>query len=175
MQKLIRPLNISNFILMPGGSFFSRRGTQTHFASDYLVNVGSPVYASNTGRLRDASGPKCGIGAIIYGYPDSIYQTGYCHLSKFSPRVERELNKMGFVDVNQGDLIGYTGKTGNAQNTQPHLHFKVRNKNSGIPLDPEQLDYKRHVYGFPWFVVLFGLFSTFALVHAYQDEKRKRN
>ena len=175
METLIRPLNIKNFNIMPGGSFFSRRGTQYHQASDYLVGVNTPVYASNSGTLIDASGSKCGIGAIIRGNRNSNYQTGYCHLSKFAPDIELGLNNLGSVDVKQGQLIGYTGKSGNAQNTPAHLHFKVRNKQTGIALDPEQIVYKQNYRykGFNWWSVIFGAFTIYALVHAYNDEKKR--
>ena len=174
MEALIRPLNIKNFNIMPGGSFFSRRGLNYHFASDYLIGVNSPVYASNSGTLIDASGNKCGIGAIIRGNNNSNYQTGYCHLSRFDPQIELDLNTLGFANVRQGQIIGYTGKTGNAQNSPAHLHFKVRNKNTGVAVDPETINYKKYNYsGVNWWTIILGTFAIYSLVHAYQDENKR--
>jgi len=41
--------------------------------------------------------------------------------------------------VRQGDLIGYVGKTGNAdeRGMLAHLHFEIRHK--GTPVDPAAL------------------------------------
>lgn len=172
MERLIRPLDIDNFVTSPGGRFLSRRGNVYHFASDYPVASGLPIYASNSGTLSDATNSQCGNGVQIVGDKNSPYITGYCHLEKFSPEIEQELNLTGSAIVKQGDIIGYTGSTG--KSTGPHLHFKVRNKATGVPMDPELINYRKYNYaGINWFSVFFGIFSALAIIHAYGDEKRR--
>ena len=87
MERLIRPLDIDNFVTSPGGRFLSRRGNVYHFASDYPVASGLPIYASNSGTLSDATNSQCGNGVQIVGDKNSPYITGYCHLEKFSPEI----------------------------------------------------------------------------------------
>ncbi|MDQ5950700.1 MAG: hypothetical protein QG585_642 [Patescibacteria group bacterium] len=56
------------------------------------------------------------------------YQTSYQHLQKGSVKVSEK------QWVNKGDLIGYSGNTGNVDPPAPnghHLHFEVRYKNKG--------------------------------------------
>ena len=51
----------------------------------------------------------------LFGDDGNIYY--YAHLSAFSggPRI-----------VKQGEVIGYTGDTGNAKGGAPHTHFEIR-------------------------------------------------
>ena len=171
MEKLIRPLNIDNFIVTSG--YWDKRGTQFHQASDYAVGIGTPLYASNSGFLTNASNSKCGIGGIIVGNDNSPYTTSFCHLQQFDPKVEMDLNNTGVSMVKRGQIVGYTGNSGHS--TGPHLHFKVRDKNTGLTIDPEAINYKKNYRyeGFNWWSVLLGTFTIYALVHAYKDEKRK--
>ncbi len=170
MEKLIRPLNIDNFIVSSG--FWDRRGIKYHLASDYPVGIGTPLYASNSGYLYDSTTSKCGNGVMIVGTENSPYITSYCHLEKFAPDIENDLNRNGQAEVKQGQLIGYTGNSGNT--TGPHLHFKVRSKTTGLPINPESLDYRKYNYaGINWVSIIFGSISVLALIMAFRDEKKK--
>lgn len=58
------------------------------------------------------------------GYKENgnVYTFAYCHLKKFDHKLIGTTKK-----VKAGDIIGYTGSTGNAGDSDsPHLHIEVR-------------------------------------------------
>jgi murein DD-endopeptidase MepM/ murein hydrolase activator NlpD len=61
---------------------------------------------------------------------NSVYTTGYMHLSKYASGL-----KVG-DRVHQGQVIGYVGMTGTA--TGPHLDFRVWK--NGSPINPLKMD-----------------------------------
>ncbi|HRY30811.1 MAG TPA: peptidoglycan DD-metalloendopeptidase family protein [Candidatus Paceibacterota bacterium] len=87
-------------------------------AVDLGAPVGTPVYASADGRIIDSryGGWNGGYAIMIIISHDNGTQTLYAHLSQ-------NLVKVG-QKVEQGEVIGYVGSTGNS--TGPHLHFEVR-------------------------------------------------
>ena len=105
----------------------NRNGRRVHEGIDLFAAIGTPVLASRSGRVIAAKKNQ-GMGKyVIIKHPDSIV-TIYGHLSKIY------VGKNQFVQ--QGQIIGSVGKTGNAnfRDIQPHLHFEVRK--NGIPQDP---------------------------------------
>lgn len=93
-----------------------------HGAVDFGVSVGTPVYASADGIVVTSTWG----GSDSYGYYVKIkhyngYYTLYAHASSLVVKVGQE--------VKQGDLIMYSGNTGNS--TGPHLHFEVRKSPGG--------------------------------------------
>ena len=104
----------------PGGI-----GSTNHKGIDWATPIGTPIYASSGGTVA-TSGWVAGYGyAVFINHPDGR-QTRYAHLSK-------TLVPVGAY-VNQGDLIAYSGNTGNS--TGPHLHFEIRINGTAVnPLD----------------------------------------
>lgn len=93
---------------------------------DWGVPVGTPILAAMAGsaiKVED-QGAKIGYGKHIRLQHDGGYITIYGHLSMYNVMV----GKM----VNAGEVIGWSGNTGNS--TGPHLHFELRI--NGIPEDP---------------------------------------
>ena len=93
-----------------------------HGAVDFGVSVGTPVYASADGIVVTSTWG----GSDSYGYYVKIkhyngYYTLYAHASSLAVKVGQE--------VKQGELIMYSGNTGNS--TGPHLHFEVRKSPGG--------------------------------------------
>ena len=98
-----------------------------HRAIDLRAAVGTPVYAAEDGTVdwvqawdgRSTSGDQS-YGNLVRirhaDYNGGKLQTLYAHLKESKVKYGQT--------VNEGELIGYSGNTGNS--TGPHLHFEVR-------------------------------------------------
>jgi murein DD-endopeptidase MepM/ murein hydrolase activator NlpD len=92
-------------------------GARTHRATDILAPKGTPVVAATSGKILRVSDNHLG-GHTIYMLDDSArFLYYYAHLDRYS-----DLPAPG-VHVQQGDVLGYVGMTGNAP--VPHLHFQA--------------------------------------------------
>lgn len=93
-------------------------------AIDLPVGTGTPVYATRGGSATRLSGSSCGYGYSVAGNDGATYT--YCHFSSFVA---------GNGTVNTGQLLGYSGNTGNS--TGPHLHFAI--KYGGVSRCPQRM------------------------------------
>jgi murein DD-endopeptidase MepM/ murein hydrolase activator NlpD len=91
--------------------------SRAHNGVDYGAPVGTPVHATSTGRILSL-GLKGGYGQCIVIRHGGAYSTLYAHLSRFNANL-----RVGSY-VEQGQVIGYVGKTGLA--TGPHLHYEFQ-------------------------------------------------
>ena len=103
-----------------------------HGAVDFGVSTGTPVFAAADGIVVTSTWG----GSDSYGYYIKIKHynglyTLYAHGSSLVAKVGQE--------VNQGDLIMYSGNTGNS--TGPHLHFEVRKSPGGYSNRVNPLNY----------------------------------
>ena len=126
------------FILPVRGRVTSPFGWRTHpiFKSrifhtgiDYAVPTGTPIKASNSGKVI-YSGWYGGYGKVVIldhgNYNGSPTTTLYAHMSKTKVSVGES--------VSQGQVIGLSGSTG--YSTGPHCHFEVRI--NGKPQNPNK-------------------------------------
>lgn len=90
---------------------------RAHNGVDYGAPVGTPVRATSMGRVLSL-GLKGGYGKCVIIRHGGAYSTLYAHLSRFNASV-----RVGSY-VEQGQIIGYVGKTGLA--TGPHLHYEFQ-------------------------------------------------
>lgn len=81
------------------------------------TGYGSPVYASNNGKVESVSHVGSYGNHLIINHGNG-YWTLYAHMSRFASGI-----KVGSV-VERGQIVGYVGTTGWA--TGPHLHFEIR-------------------------------------------------
>ncbi|PIZ54790.1 hypothetical protein COY25_01745, partial [Candidatus Uhrbacteria bacterium CG_4_10_14_0_2_um_filter_41_7] len=102
--------------------------TMPHRAIDYAAPIGTPIMAVADGTVTFAKWNGC-FGNNIDLKHNSVYETQYAHLSKFSV--------VAGQTVHQGDIIGYTGTTGCS--TGPHLHYQVRV--NGTLVNPLEVDF----------------------------------
>lgn len=102
-----------------------------HKGIDIETPMGSPIYAvadSTVGFADGAGDWNSGYGnLIVLDTAIGGFKTFYGHLSEV-------VVKPGDT-VKKGQLIGYTGSTGNS--TGPHLHFEVRSPTNTV-LDPNK-------------------------------------
>jgi peptidoglycan LD-endopeptidase LytH len=111
-------------------------GFRVHHALDILAPRGTPVLAAVSGTIRKLFVSGAG-GITIYEFDraeEKCYY--YAHLDRYT-----NLLHEGQV-VEQGDVIGYVGTTGNAPANTPHLHFAItvltpsKEWWKGEPIDP---------------------------------------
>ncbi len=100
-----------------------RSGGRRHQGVDMLAPTGTPLQAVIGGLVSHRSNRLGGITISLLG--DNGNRFYYAHLSGYEGPEGR---------VEQGQVIGYVGDTGNATGV-PHLHFEIR-PNGGVPVNP---------------------------------------
>ncbi|MFO1493542.1 MAG: peptidoglycan DD-metalloendopeptidase family protein [Lysobacterales bacterium] len=102
---------------------------RAHKGVDYAAPTGTPVHAAGSGTVLFV-GVQSGYGNVIQLQHGQATTTLYGHLSRFAKGLKRGQK------VQQGEVIGYVGKTGLA--TGPHLHYEFRV--AGVHRDPLSVD-----------------------------------
>jgi murein DD-endopeptidase MepM/ murein hydrolase activator NlpD len=105
------------------------RIVRPHYGVDYAAPIGTPVKAIGDGRVTAATNEGAS-GRMVRIQHNSVYATGYMHLSRFGDGIAP-----GKI-VKQGDIIGYVGSSG--LSTGPHLDFRFYM--NGSPVDPLKVD-----------------------------------
>ena len=112
------------------------RGARGHEAVDILAPRNTPVHAVEDGRIAKLFVSKAG-GITVYQFDEdgrACYY--YAHLERYADDLKEG------QEVDEGDIIGYVGTTGNAPKNTPHLHFAIFELTSerqwwkGRPIDP---------------------------------------
>lgn len=103
---------------------------QFHYGMDFTASIGTKVYATGDGVVRDVQTIGGGYGRWIMIDHGFDYKTMYAHLSGFNVKVG-EL-------VKRGQVIGYVGNSGTS--TGPHLHYEVHK--NGEPVNPQYYYFK---------------------------------
>jgi peptidoglycan DL-endopeptidase CwlO len=102
---------------------FGTRWGRLHAGVDIPLPEGTPLRAAASGRVAIA-GAVGGYGNYTCIQHSGSLSTCYGHQSRLGVSVGQS--------VSQGQVIGYSGNTGNS--TGPHVHFEVRV--NGSPVDP---------------------------------------
>ncbi len=105
---------------------------KAHLGIDYAAPVGTPVWASASGRVVECEMKRGSGNTVVIAHANGL-ATRYYHLSRFA----RGLHPG--QAVKQKDVIGFVGTTG--LSTGPHLHFSVTK--NGAFVDPSKLQVSR--------------------------------
>ncbi|MGH9134911.1 MAG: M23 family metallopeptidase, partial [Ilumatobacteraceae bacterium] len=100
-----------------------RSGGRRHQGVDMLAPAGTPLQAVVSGTVEHHANTLGGVTMALFGDNGNRYY--YAHLSAYEGEAGR---------VEQAQIIGYVGDSGNARGT-PHLHFEIR-PNHGVPVNP---------------------------------------
>ena len=170
------------------GHFFSsnfgeNRGDHFHMGLDIKTNgkTGEEVVAVEDGYIHRLVSNYNGYGKALYLMTVSGHEVLYAHLDSFTPvlekvwRMQQARRRSYRVDANfsrrefqvkKGDVIGYSGNSGNSFG--PHLHFEYRSSKSE-PLNPliMAFDIPDHVTPIPKRLALIPL-SRGSMVNASQ-------
>ena len=139
---------------MMTSSFGEYRSGHFHAGLDVKTwgREGYKVFAIADGSIIRVRVSPYGYGRVVYLLLDDGKKAVFAHLSRFSDRVEpfikeeqkrrgrfavEKVFKTGFLRVEKGDLIGFTGSSGSGV---PHLHFEVRDT-LNQPFNPLILDF----------------------------------
>ena len=127
------PIEIA-FIRPIEGSISSRFGARSsirssvHTGLDIAASSGTPIHAAASGIVTFAAMKGAYGNLIVITHSDSV-ETYYAHCSAIAVEPGES--------VEQGDVIGYVGSTGNS--TGPHLHLEVRI--DGVAQNPQNYLY----------------------------------
>jgi peptidoglycan hydrolase-like protein with peptidoglycan-binding domain len=128
-------------------SFWAPRTNGIHHAEDIMADKMTPVVAAHDGVISKYNGSANQAWIDQYGQCCSLHilhddgwESVYIHLNNDTPGTD---DGQGWgiapgiavgVHVQAGQVIGYVGDSGNAENTAPHLHFELFDP-EGIPVD----------------------------------------
>jgi len=113
---LMQGFGASPYGFEPGITYHGVRYAHFHTGIDIGAPNGSPIRAAAAGQVIYVGFSAWGYGNHIVVAHNPTLATLYAHLSRVAV-------SQGAV-VQQGQIIGYEGSTGNS--TGPHLHFEVR-------------------------------------------------
>jgi murein DD-endopeptidase MepM/ murein hydrolase activator NlpD len=112
---------------LPVYGVLTQRYHYYHSGIDLGVPTGSPVFATHSGQVIFAGWSYIGYGWLVI-IQNGKYVTYYAHNSRFNVAV--------FQYIRAGDIVAYSGSTGNSSG--PHVHYEARINN--FPVDPLTFD-----------------------------------
>jgi murein DD-endopeptidase MepM/ murein hydrolase activator NlpD len=95
-----------------------RQYTGKHEGNDVFAATGTPVVAVTKGHLFKV-GTRSIPGNRLWLENENGDQFFYAHLSSFAEGARNG------KEVSAGEVLGFVGSTGNAEQTPPHLHFEI--------------------------------------------------
>ena len=114
-----------------GGPFGAARQIGAHQGNDVFAPFGAPVLAVTDGEIFNVGTLKVS-GNRLWLRSEAGDEFFYAHLSAFSPLA------VNGRKVKSGDVLGFTGNTGDAEPTPPHVHFEIH-PGGGDAIDPEPI------------------------------------
>ena len=147
-NDFIPPIDIP---LKLAGTFGELRSNHFHSGIDIKTGerTGLNVYAIGHGYVSRIKVQAGGYGKALYINHPNGYVSVYAHLDKYNDKINEFVTKEqyrrksfevdlylepGQLDVNQGDILAFTGNSGHSAG--PHLHFEIRDEASQKPVNP---------------------------------------
>lgn len=107
-------------------------GKRSHRGIDIFAPRGTQVLAVASGTITFIGEQRLGGRCIwLRSYDGTSFY--YAHLDRWASGLQEGMR------VRKGDLLGYVGTTGNAQNTPPHLHFQIVSNDEALNPYPHLL------------------------------------
>ena len=146
-QDVLWPTTLGKYF---SSNFGENRDDHFHMGVDIKTNgkIGIEVLAVEDGYISRMRSTYEGYGKSLYQRTNSGHEVVYAHLESFTPTMEKvwrlqQAKRRSYVvdtqfasrefQVKKGDLLGYSGNTGNS--FAPHIHFEYRDSKS-VPLNP---------------------------------------
>ena len=121
----------------------ARSGGRRHIGTDIMADKLVPVVATADGVIdwvHDGDRKNCCALGLLH---DDGWESWYIHMNNDTPGTD-DGRAWGFAPgiekgtrVTAGQLIGWVGDSGNAEGTDPHIHFELHRPN-GTPVNPYQ-------------------------------------
>lgn len=118
--------------------FDASRSNGKHNAIDIIANKHQPIVSRTDGTVAFVGYPQPSWGYAVFIEADNGNQYWYIHINNDNPGTD-DGNGGGYHAygpdmqvgnrVVKGQLLGYVGDSGNAEETVSHLHFEVYDKN----------------------------------------------
>lgn len=103
---------------------------QFHYGMDFTASIGTKIYATGDGVVKDVQSIGGGYGKWIMIDHGFGYETLYAHMTGFNVKEGQK--------VKRGSVIGFVGTTGTS--TGPHVHYEVHK--NGKPVNPQYYYFK---------------------------------
>ena len=97
-----------------------QNGARVHDAIDILAPLGTPVLVAASGIVEKLFTSVAGGTTVYIRCDDRRFVHYYAHLDHYAAGLHQGQR------VNQGEVIGAVGFTGNANPAAPHLHFAIQ-------------------------------------------------
>lgn len=124
--------------------FGAPRTGHIHEGNDIFASKMTPIVAAVDGRVRFVVWPEASYGYMVSIEDEAGYSYRYLHINNDTPGTD-DGNGGGrnayapYVEtgatVVAGQIIGWVGDSGNAEETSSHLHFEIRTPD-GTAIDP---------------------------------------
>lgn len=121
-----------------------RSGGRQHEGIDIFAPKMTPLIAAVDGRITSLPQDEPSYGYAIFMRGDDDYQYRYIHVNNDTPGTDDGLGGVVYAyaptitrgaRVVKGQLLGWVGDSGNAENVGSHLHFEIRLPD-GTPINP---------------------------------------
>jgi len=147
-NSFILPLKEKVFLT---GNFGEIRPNHFHAGLDFKTHPKKnlPIYCVADGYVSRIKVGTHGYGKVLYITHPRGKVSVYGHQYSFNESIKKYVQaaqeeretfevelfpKSDELKVKQGEIIGYTGNTGDSEG--PHLHFEIRDEKSEVPLNP---------------------------------------